>query len=229
MSFNFWMTTILFGGGGLFMLVRLLNPKNLFVTLNLELGNAVFAEQIKNQKETLGFFIYDEKGFYFDGQNGALYHNWTDINTIFGYKKDHINTDEICLDIFMSDNICIELTEDMPGWYMFNKALIAHFLTISTSWEEKIVSPSFKANLTLLYDKTGRTKEQAEADCYKGWHNKYLAIKPRRHTYPRCRKRPRSWLVGRSECERPRSNNGWICKATSEDACGSDEEMMDYF
>ncbi|MBK0380604.1 hypothetical protein [Mucilaginibacter segetis] len=165
-SFSFLVIIILFGGGGIFTLIRLLNSKNLFVTHSSELGRIILAEQIKTRKEEFGFFTYDATGFYFDEQNGAVHYNWIDINTVFCYKEDWITTDEICLDIFTSDNNCIKLTEDIPGWYQFNKKLIENFPIISGNWEGDIVYPPFETNLKLLYDKLGRTENQAKAECY---------------------------------------------------------------
>lgn len=62
-SFSFGGTIVLFGGGGVLMLVRLLNPKNVFVTPKAELGKLILAERIKKQQEDLGFFSYDKTGF----------------------------------------------------------------------------------------------------------------------------------------------------------------------
>lgn len=166
-SFSFGGTIVLFGGGGVIMLVRLLNPKNIFVTHKSELGKRILAERIKKQQEDLGFFLYDETGFKYDDQNKVMYHKWADIKSIFGYKEDRYTTDKICVDLFTSDGFCIKLTEDTPGWYQFNKKLTENFLTISNNWEGDIIYPAFKSNLTLLFDKAGRSKAEAEADCYK--------------------------------------------------------------
>jgi len=165
-SFSFGGTIVLFGGGGVIMLVRLLSPNNICVTHKSELGKLILAERIKKQQEDLGFFLYDETGFNYNDQNEVVYYKWTDIKSAFGYKEDRYTTDEICLDIFTSDDYCIKLTEDTPGWYQFDKKLTENF-PISNNWEEHIIHPAFKTNLTLLYDKGGRSKEEAEAECYK--------------------------------------------------------------
>ncbi|RYE27573.1 MAG: hypothetical protein EOP45_00815 [Sphingobacteriaceae bacterium] len=164
--FMVWAPIVFFGGGGLFMLVRLLNPKNLFVTHNTKLGKQILAEQSKKQQEDLGFFTYDDRGFSIKEHASLTHYNWTDIKTVFGYKVEHF-TDEICLDIFTNENYCIKLTEDTPGWYQFNKRLNLHIPTITKNWEEKIAVPAFETKITLLFDKNGRTKEQAEVECYK--------------------------------------------------------------
>jgi hypothetical protein len=51
--FMFWATIIFFGGGGLFMLIRLLNPKNIFVTHNTTLGKQILVDSLLNNKKSL--------------------------------------------------------------------------------------------------------------------------------------------------------------------------------
>ncbi len=165
-SFRFWATIIFFGGGGLFFLVRLLNPKNLFVTPDKALGKEIFADHFKKRLDDLGFFTYDDTGFNLTEHKGVTHYNWTDIETIFGYKVDRYTTDDICLDIFTSDKHCIKLTENTPGWYQFNERLIQHIPAISNSWDGEIAVPAFETKLTLLFDTKGRTLNEAEAECY---------------------------------------------------------------
>ena len=62
--------------------------------------------------------------------------------------------------------VTIRLTESTPGWYQFNKRLSQTIPTISENWDTEIVHPAFATNMTLLFDKQGRTKEQAEKECY---------------------------------------------------------------
>lgn len=165
-AFMFWETIIFFGGSGLFMLVQLLNPKNLFVTHDTTLGKEILADQFKKQQEDFVFFSYDDAGFSLTDHNGVTYYNWTDIETVFGYKEDRYTTDDICLDVFTSDKYCIKLTENTPGWYQFNERLIQHIPGISNSWDGEIALPAFETKLTLLFDKKGRTSNEAETECY---------------------------------------------------------------
>ena len=165
-SFMFWVTITFFGGGGLFMLVRLLNPKNLFVTNDTTLGQEIFAEQFKMRQEDLGLFTYDNTGFGLKENNGVTHYNWKDIETVFGYKKDHYTTDEICLDIFINNNLYLTFTESTPGWYQFNARLNKNIPSISNSWDGEIAVPAFETKLTLLFDKKGRTTTEAKAKCY---------------------------------------------------------------
>ena len=163
----FWLTLILFGGGGLFLLFRLLNSKNLFVTHNSELGKTIVVDQFKKAQEDLGFFNYNDTGFSLTKHNAVETYNWTDIETVFGFKEDRFTTDEICLDIFTNSKLFFRVTESTPGWYQFIKRLSENIASIPLNWDKELVLPPFATNLTLLFDKKGRTKEHTEAECYK--------------------------------------------------------------
>jgi hypothetical protein len=165
-SFMFWLTIIFFGVGGLLILVRLLNPKNLFVTQDTELGKQIFADQFQQKLEDLGIFTYNDTGFCLTEYKSVAHYNWTDIDTIFGYKEDRYTTDEICLDIITGDKRCLTLTESIPGWYQFNVRLSKNIPLISDSWDGEIAVPAFETKLTLLFDKKGRTLNEAKAECY---------------------------------------------------------------
>ena len=165
-SFMFWGTIIFFGGGGLFMLIRFINPNNLFVTHDSELGKQILADQFQKAQEDIGFFAYTGTGFNLTEHKGVTHYSWSDIETIFGFKEDRYTTDEICMDIFFQDNGSIRLTESTAGWYQFSKRLSQTIPTISENWDTEIVHPAFATNMTLLFDKKGRTKEQAEKECY---------------------------------------------------------------
>lgn len=165
-SFLFWSTLIFFGGNGLFLLIRLINPKNFFVSLDSEQGKQIFAEQFQKSQEDLGFFAYTETGFNLTNHKGLTSYNWSSIDTIFGFKEDRITTDEICMDIFFNDNTIICLTESTPGWYQFNDRLSKAIPSVPINWDGMIAQPPFATNMTLLFDKDNRSKEQAEKACY---------------------------------------------------------------
>lgn len=166
-TFSFWATVIFFGGGGLGMLYRLLNPKNLFVTHSSPLGKQIIANQFKEAQADLGPFIYDENGFILTESLGAAHYAWADIEAVFGYKEDEYVTDEICFEAFFKAGSRLKMTESTPGWYQFIRRLSEHISSIPPDWHIEIAVPAFETKLTLLYDKQGRTKEQAEAAYYK--------------------------------------------------------------
>ncbi len=161
----FWGTVIFFGGG-LFKLIRLFNPNNLFVTHDTEVGKQILADQIQKAQDDMGFFAYTDAGFNLTEPKGVANYNWSDIETIFGFKEDRYTTDEICMDIFFSDKTSIRLTESTPGWFQFNKRLSKTIPTVSENWGTEVVQPPFATNMTLIFDKGDRSKEQAEKACY---------------------------------------------------------------
>jgi hypothetical protein len=165
--FYFWSAILLFGSGGLFYLLRLLNPNNLFVTHDSELGKQILAEQRRQEKESLGSFIYTNDGFTLAGEtNGEASYKWSEIETIFRFKIDHYATDDICLDIFTSDNRYLQVTESTAGWYQFERRLSENIPSIANNWVGEISVPAFQTRLTLLFDRKGRTQTEAEANCY---------------------------------------------------------------
>src|SRR5688572_21793571 len=165
-SFMFWTSTVFFGGCGIFMLIQLINPNNLFVTHDTELGKQILADQFQKAQEDIGFFAYSDTGFNLTEYRGVTHYNWSDIETIFGFKEDRFSTDEICMDIFFSDNSSIRLTESTPGWYQFNKQLSQVISTVTDNWDTEVVHQPFETNMTLLFDKGDRSKEQAEIAWY---------------------------------------------------------------
>jgi hypothetical protein len=165
-SFSFWAALTFFGGIGLFLMTRLLNPKNLFVTQDSKLGKKILAEQFHREQESLGFFSYTERGFIMAENSRVKSYRWADFDTIFGFKEDRFTTDEICMDIFFSDSASLRLTESTPGWYQFQKRLSEHIPSIPNDWGGEIAVPAFETKLTLLFDRKGRTLKEAEAACY---------------------------------------------------------------
>jgi hypothetical protein len=162
----FWGTLVCCGGGGLYMVGRLLNPNNIFVKPRSTLAKLIHEADFEKARADLGFFAYDDAGFHITLRDGTYYYRWNDIETIFGYKQDFYTYEEICLDLFTKDNV-LTLTESIPGWYQFNDRLSQHFETISTIWQLGVMDEALNPNFTLLYDINGRTQEEAQAARYK--------------------------------------------------------------
>jgi len=53
----FWIITIFFGSIGLMILIRLLHPRNLFVTPGSQLGEKILAGQSRQAQEDLAFLL----------------------------------------------------------------------------------------------------------------------------------------------------------------------------
>ncbi|UOQ80085.1 hypothetical protein [Hymenobacter sp. 5414T-23] len=155
------------GGGGLMLLYKLLNPKNLFVTHNSALGKQVIAEEFKAAQASLGPFSYDAAGFLLTQELGTAYYAWGDLESVFGYKRDEYVTDEICLDLFFGNTSSLTLTESTLGWYQFLIKLQQHVPSISPDWQMIIAVPAFETRLILLFDKASRPQHQVEPLCYK--------------------------------------------------------------
>ena len=130
------------------------------------MGERIMADQFQELHEDFGRFSYDEQGFTLKDNKRLTHYNWKDIETIFGLKEDRMATDEICLDIFFNDQTNIRLTESIPGWDQFNKRLSQAISTMSENWIAKVVHPPFATNMTLLFDRDGRTRDQAETAWY---------------------------------------------------------------
>lgn len=165
-SFAFWGTILFFGSGGVFFLVRLLNPKNVFVTPDTKLGEELLADQFRREYENLGLFTYTEHGFGLEADKRLKAYNWSDIETIFGFKEDLYSIDEVCMDIFTNDKASLRLTESTPGWYQFQERLSQNIHAIPKDWIAEIDLPAFETKLTLLFDRNGRTLQEAKAACY---------------------------------------------------------------
>jgi len=161
-GFSFWGTVLFFGLGGIFMLVRLLSPKNIFVTYDSEIGKKILNERQEMYEKELGSFHYDENGFSIHIDGLDAYYNWNEIETVFGYKTDLVAYDEICLDVYTSDNEKFTISEETWGWFQFISKLSENIPSISIGWSIEIIQPAFERNLTLLYDKKNRTEKELE-------------------------------------------------------------------
>ncbi len=159
----FWVTVVFFGGMGVFALFWLLNPKNLFVTPDSKLGLEILDYQLRQTHEDLGVFTYSDGGFYYNKNNEESFYKWSDIETVFAHEEE-ISYDQMCLDIFMNNSVVLELTEETPGWYQFKNRLSEHVPLKAFVWDNE--EPEYDPYLTLLFDKKGRTQEEAEAACY---------------------------------------------------------------
>ena len=157
---HFWIVIILFGLSGIFILARLLNPKNIFVTYKSKIGKEILSKRDEEFQYRTGIFDYDEKGFEITNEQIIKYYNWRDIETVYGYKIDLITYDEICMDVFTNDNEKFTITESTDGWFQFIDRLSKNINSIKINWYIDIAQPPFEQNLTLLYDRLGREDDE---------------------------------------------------------------------
>ncbi|HTB32126.1 MAG TPA: hypothetical protein VK808_08880 [Bacteroidia bacterium] len=111
-------------------------------------------------KEEPGIFSYTATGFLITVEGKEELHNWNDIISMIAYKRDDFTTDCVCLDVLCENNRNIKINEDTKGWYMFTRKTLEQFPQINKLWTLEITTPAFKTNLTLLYDREGRTLEE---------------------------------------------------------------------
>jgi len=161
---QFWVSIVLFAFGGVFMLVRFLNPKNIFVTPKSKIGKEILAERAEFDVYQNGFFEYTENGFKNSVELNNESYKWEEIQTVYGYKVDLLTYDEICIDVYTIDQKNFTITESTGGWFQFISRLSENIKSIEIDWYVKIANPAFEKNLTLLYDKQNRTIEQIRTE-----------------------------------------------------------------
>ncbi|WP_435226445.1 SRPBCC family protein [Niabella hirudinis] len=154
-------------------LTRFLTKRNRVVKDIAESGMGtciVAAERKQDVRERAGAFSYTPDGFIPEETLLRAYYAWADVETIFAYKKDLVTTDEICLDLFTKKGIRVFINESLPGWDRFLQKLSERLPLIPEGWEWQVAQPPFETNLTLLFDRRGRTLKQAATGCYEGVH-----------------------------------------------------------
>ena len=105
-----------------------------------------------------GDFLYDDEGFSIVLNEVRVRLKWEDLHTALGFKRDLLTVDSICLQLFFSTGITIELYEELPGWYQFLKRMVLVFPQ-TKGWEGEIVHPAFATNLRIVYDYKNRNLE----------------------------------------------------------------------
>ena len=154
-SLIFWPLIILFFVL-LFKTIKLLTDKNLIFISDNQIDTD-YIDQDTFNFESEGIFDYLDNGFIVKSMNLNI--PWSDIDSIFAYKKDLLTTDSICLNIvYYNDSLTI--CEETDGWYQFILRLKNVFNTIPENWELEIARPAFEKKLTLLYDRKGRTLDE---------------------------------------------------------------------
>lgn len=122
-----------------------------------------FKNKLKNYKEEPdepGIFSYSDNGFDITLNNQTDHYCWGHIICMVAYKIDNFTTDCICLDVFCDNNKRLSITEETKGWYLFTRKTKEQFPQINKLWTLEITTPAFKTNLTLVYDRDGRTLDE---------------------------------------------------------------------
>jgi hypothetical protein len=167
-----WVGIVVFGCIGIWLLMRLLNPNNLFVKPKSALEKEIEEAWKLEKWDAHGAFIYTSNGFIFTKEGAAdVAAAWTNIATVFGYqvssedeRYQHVT---LQMDIYLDNNVSFTASDYMRGWSAFIDKLGRQITIAPTNWQEKVLLPRFETNRILLFDKQGRRQEEAEAMCYK--------------------------------------------------------------
>jgi hypothetical protein len=144
----------------------LIDPRKQIIFIGTNRYKRQINKEFSERVEDLGIFRYSDKSFVIRLDRSNYDIQWTEIQSILGYKLDLLTTDEICLDIFCDNKISFTVTEETAGWFGFLKRIKEQFPTIEPDWSFNIQSPAFTTNLTLIYDRDNRTLEQVAAMYY---------------------------------------------------------------
>ena len=164
----FWFWVIIIGTSTFtfYVLYHMFHPKFVWVDTNTNKGKKIQAKATELILSDIGVFTYNDKGFDFTEKGQTHSFLWTDIQSIFGYKRDLYAVDELNLDVFAVNNIRLHLTEEIPGWYQFLDKIKQVFPTIDKEFDVSLMFPPFATNMSLVYDSKGRTLEDAMKQYY---------------------------------------------------------------
>jgi hypothetical protein len=126
--------------------------KDFFSTKAWKRADKEFEESFERRKSEVGHFEYTEEGFRIKNNSGIIEVLWADVVEIKAYKVDLLTVDEIRIEILKAAST-ITISEETPGYYVFKEKLKAVFPYSDINWEEKVVKPAFKENLTVIYKK----------------------------------------------------------------------------
>jgi len=152
--FWFWTILVLMSAFALLILTRLFN--RVYREPEKEIQQKDFELRYQNP----GVFEYEKDGFNFTGSNQPFFVRWADIEAIFVYKRDLFTYDELNMEIFLTDEYRIRITEETDGWYQFIVKLKEVFPAIDKEFEVKLMFPAFETNLSLIYTSTGKSQTE---------------------------------------------------------------------
>lgn len=81
--------------------------------------------------------------------SGDCHVAWQSVAEIWGCKVDLCTTDEALLE-FVAAGQRIAISEEQPGFDLFERAMIAAFPATAV-WRDAVLMPPFAGNRTLLY------------------------------------------------------------------------------
>jgi hypothetical protein len=102
------------------------------------------------QCDEAGFTLIVRKG---ERTEQTQHLKWDCVTGVFGYKRDCLTVDQMCLAIGSDADQWIEVTEDDEGYEHLIKQLPTHLAGFPTSegWWQKVALPPFETQWTRLY------------------------------------------------------------------------------
>lgn len=89
-----------------------------------------------------------------ENETGSVSFLWDSVSCVNTFKRDHVNTDCICL-TFETPDGCIEVNEEMKGWNTFID-VIGSYLSGFPPWKNwwtNVATPAFATNHMKLWTK----------------------------------------------------------------------------
>jgi hypothetical protein len=158
----FWFWTILIGCTAfiIYVLYHMFHPRFLWVDTKSKDGKLIRQKAFDLRYNDTGVFQYVATGFNFSDKDQTIFVAWTDIETIFAFKRDLMTVDELNIEVFLKNNIRIRLTEEIDGWFQFIIKIKEVFPIIDKEFDTKLIFPAFETNLTLVYNSTDKTQSE---------------------------------------------------------------------
>lgn len=158
----FWFWTILIAATVFisFVLYHMFHPKFFWVDTKSKEGKLIQQKAFDLRYNDIGVFQYVDTGFNFREKDKTIFVQWTEIETIFAFKRDLITVDELSMEVFLKDKMRIRLTEEIDGWYQFIIKIKEVFPNIDKEFDTKLIFPAFETNLTLVYNSTSKTQSE---------------------------------------------------------------------
>lgn len=159
---HFWFWTIFTGATVfiVFVLYHMFHPKFFWADTNSKQGKVIQQKAFDLRYNDTGIFQYVDTGFNFTDKDQIIFVAWTDIETIFAFKRDLMTVDELNIEVFLKNNMRIRLTEEIDGWFQFIRKIKEVFPSIDKEFDTKLIFPAFETNLTLVYNSTDKSQSE---------------------------------------------------------------------
>ena len=159
---SFWFWTILIGATVfiIYVFYHVFHPKFAWVDTKSKDGKLIQQKAFDLRYNDTGVFQYVDAGFNFADKDQTIFVAWTDIESIFAFKRDLMTVDELNIEIFLKNNMRIRLTEEIDGWFQFIIKIKEVFPSIDKEFDTKLIFPAFETNLTLVYNSTDKTQSE---------------------------------------------------------------------